>query len=270
MNERTVLKAVIFDWAGTMVDFGSCAPMGVMVETFARFGIEITIDEVRRPMGLPKRDHIRALLAMPRIGAAWQGRWDRPPSEADVDAVYDVFLPLGREAVARLSEPIPGAAEAAAAVRARGLRIGSTTGYTRDVLQPIAVAAAARGYAPEIAVCAGDVAEGRPSPLMMYKCFVELGVWPAHACVKVDDTVPGIAEGLAAGSWTVGVTDSGNLVGLPPDVWSALSEEERAERRHAAAAALRSAGAHLVIDTVADLPACLDRIEARLAAGERP
>jgi phosphonoacetaldehyde hydrolase len=165
---------------------------------------------------------------------------------------------------------IPGAVAAIAALRAQGLKIGSTTGYTRPIMAVLAPLAAAAGYVPDNLVCAGDLAAGRPSPLMMYRCFADLGVWPAAAVVKVDDTEPGIAEGIAAGCWTVGVTLTGNGVGLSAEELAALTEGERAAAREAAAAPLRAAGAHLVIDSVADLPAAVAALSARAEAGEGP
>ena len=45
------LQAVVFDWAGTVIDFGSQAPMGAFVELFRRHGVEIGIDEARVPGG---------------------------------------------------------------------------------------------------------------------------------------------------------------------------------------------------------------------------
>lgn len=264
------LKAVVFDWAGTMVDFGSRAPMGVFVEAFARFGVGIGVAEARGPMGRPKRDHVAALMAMPRIAAAWTERHGHPPGEADVDAVYEVFVPMNVAVAADYSEMIPGAIDTVHELRRRGLKIGSTTGYTREIMAKVLPRAAAAGYEPDNLVCAGDLAEGRPGPLMMYRTMADLGVYPPSAIVKVDDTAPGIAEGLAAGTWTVGVTASGNGVGLSLDEWNALPPADRRLRADLAGDALRRAGAHYLIDTVAALPGVLDEIEARMARGERP
>jgi phosphonoacetaldehyde hydrolase len=264
------LKAVVFDWAGTMVDFGSRAPMGVFVEAFARFGVGIDVAEARGPMGRPKRDHVAALMAMPRIAAAWTERHGHPPGEADVDAVYEVFVPMNVAVAADYSEMIPGAIDTVHELRRRGLKIGSTTGYTREIMAKVLPRAAAAGYEPDNLVCAGDLAEGRPGPLMMYRTMADLGVYPPSAIVKVDDTAPGIAEGLAAGTWTVGVTASGNGVGLSLDAWHALSPADRRLRADLAGDVLRRAGAHYLIDTVAALPDVLDEIEARMARGERP
>lgn len=264
------LKAVVFDWAGTIVDHGSLAPMGVFVEAFARFGVPITIEHARGPMGLPKRDHIKALMALPDVAAAWREAQRSEPDEAAIDRVYEVFVPMNVEVVPRFSTLIPGAAETVAELRARGLKIGSTTGYTREIMAPLLPLAAAQGYAPDNLVCAGDLPHGRPTPLMMYRTFVELGIWPASAVVKVDDTAPGIAEGLAAGSWTVGVAVTGNAFGLDLETTRALAPEAFEARRRSAAAELERAGAHLVIDGVTELAPVLDVLEGRLARGERP
>jgi phosphonoacetaldehyde hydrolase len=146
-------------------------------------------------------------------------------------------------------------------LRGRGLKIGSTTGYTRSIMERVLPLAAAQGYAPDNCVCADDLPEGRPGPLQMYQTFVDLAVYPPSAVLKVDDTEPGIAEGVAAGCVTVGVALSGNHVGLTPAELGALPEVEVAALRDRAGAALRAAGADHVIDTVADLPALIDQLE---------
>jgi phosphonoacetaldehyde hydrolase len=150
------------------------------------------------------------------------------------------------------------------------LKIGSTTGYVRPIMERLVPAAAAQGYEPDNLVCAGDLAEGRPGPLMMYRCFADLGVYPPRAVVKVDDTVPGIEEGRAAGTWTVGLAISGNCVGLSLQDWRLLSQAEKAAQRALATATLRAAGADYVIDSVADLLPVLDAINDRLGRGETP
>ena len=264
------LQAVVFDWAGTILDFGSCAPMGAFVKLFAQFGIDITIDEARAPMGMAKWDHIKALGTQPRIAAQWAARHGHAFSDADVDRLYEVFTPMNAASVRDYTDFIPGALEAVHAARERGLKIGSTTGYNRPIMDVVTPIAAAGGYVPDNLVCAGDLAAGRPSPLMMYRCFADLGVWPPHAVVKVDDTGVGLQEGLNAGTWAVGVSVSGNVNGLTLAEWQALDADSQQARRARATAELQAAGAHYVIDSVADLPNVLEDIERRLQAGERP
>jgi phosphonoacetaldehyde hydrolase len=264
------IAAVILDWAGTVLDHGSRAPMGAFVRAFAEFGVTISINDARGPMGMAKRDHISAVIYGPPVAAAWQKAHGRQPNEQDIDAIFAVFEPMNVASVLDHADFIPGALDALAAIKARGIRIGSTTGYTRPIMNRLAPVAAKAGYTPEIIVCAGDLPAGRPSPLMMWHAMAQMGVWPAWKIVKVDDTVPGIGEGLAAGTWTIGLSLSGNETGLGAEELAALSPSKRAAARDKAAAILRGAGAHLVIDSIADLPTALAEIEKRIAAGERP
>ena len=265
-----MLKGLILDWAGTVVDHGSRAPMGAFVRAFGAFGVAISVADARGPMGMAKRDHIRLVTRAPAVDAAWRARHGQAASEADIDAIMAVFEPMNVASVKHHADIIPGALEALADARRRGLRIGSTTGYTRPIMAELMPLAAARGYAPEVVVCAGDLAEGRPAPLMMWHAMAALGVWPAATVVKVDDTPPGIGEGLNAGTWTIGLALTGNICGLSADELALLPEAEKAIVRVRAAAEMNAAGAHMVIDSIADLPAALDAIEARMARGERP
>jgi phosphonoacetaldehyde hydrolase len=265
-----IIKAVVFDWAGTMIDHGSLAPMGAFVKVFSDFGVAITVAEARQPMGMPKWDHIKALLTQSDIMARWSKAQGAPPTDRDVDRVFEIFVPLNASVVTDYADLIPGVLEAHAALRGRGIKIGSTTGYTRSIMERLLPAAAAQGLVTDNLVCAGDTPEGRPSPQMMYRCFLDLGVWPAARVVKVDDTEVGIEEGLAAGSWTVGVALSGNAAGLSRADLEALNEAERSDIRARAAGKLLRCGAHFVIDSVAGLLPVIDEIEGRLTRGERP
>jgi len=269
-HRKSSLRAVVLDWAGTVIDFGSLAPMGAFVEVFARYGVEISVTEARGPMGLPKWDHIKALGTVPRIAAAWEFAQGAPFSDEDVDELYDVFTPMNAESVKQHAQLIPGVIEMVGALRARGLAIGSTTGYNRAVMEVMMPLAAAQGFTPDNVVCAGDLSGGRPTPLMMYRTFADLGVWPPDAVLKVDDTAPGIVEGLAAGTWTVGIIASGNGVGLSLAQWNETSELERNALRATAGKALLDAGAHTVIDTVADLLPVITHIETMRAANATP
>lgn len=264
------LAAVVFDWAGTVVDFGSHAPMGAFVRLFERHGIEISIEEARRPMGLPKWQHIEAMLQQPRIADAWFGRHGRAPDRADIDRLYEEFTPMSAEAAREHATLIPGVLDLVATLRSRGIRIGTTTGYNRAVMEAVVPAAAAQGFVPDNVVCAGDVAENRPSPLGMYRCFLDLEVWPAWRVLKVDDTVPGLLEGRHAGCWTAGVTASGNAMGLSLAEWRALGDDERSDRMALAGAELRVASPGFLVPTVAALLPVIDEIEDRLRRGIRP
>ncbi|MEO0497441.1 MAG: phosphonoacetaldehyde hydrolase [Pseudomonadota bacterium] len=253
----TDFKAVIFDWAGTMVDFGSFAPMAAFVDVFGKFGVEVSQADARAPMGMAKIDHIRAMLSDPQTALKWQDEHGRPWGEDDVRAIYDVFVPLNEDVAARHATLVPGAKEAVDRLRSLGMKIGSTTGYTRSIMDRILPVAAEQGYTPDNLVCSDDGFEGRPSPLGMYKCFVDLGVYPPNTVIKVDDTVPGIQEGKAAGCLTIGVALSGNYVAKTASELACMPDAEVNALRNLATAKLITAGADTVVDTVADLPTIL-------------
>jgi phosphonoacetaldehyde hydrolase len=267
---RGPVQAVIFDWAGTTVDFGSLAPVAAFTRLFAAQGIDLGLDEARGPMGTEKREHIRQLCALPRIAAAWRDLYGESPDEATIDRLYQAFVPLQVAAIRDSAQLIPRCREVVAALRGRGIRIGANTGYSREMLEALAEAAADQGYRPDSSVCATEVPRGRPFPHMSLKNAIELEVETLQACVKVDDTAPGIEEGLNAGMWTIAVAVSGNEVGLALDDWEALTPTEQQRRRVAAYSQLRASGAHYVMDTIADLLPYIERIERRLACGERP
>jgi phosphonoacetaldehyde hydrolase len=264
------LKAVIFDWAGTTVDYGCFAPVAVFIEVFKRQGVSITIQQARAPMGLEKKDHIRAIASQQQVAADWLIAHGKPVSEADIDAMYHASIDIQRACVANYADLIPGTLETVQNCRARGLKIGSSTGYSRGVMNALLPVAAERGYTPDAALCPNDVPAGRPFPWMMYENAIQLGVYPMSAIVKVGDTLPDIEEGLNAGVWTISVTETGNELGLTAQEVAALDETILANRLEAIENRFRQAGAHYVVRTIADVPLILDEIEMRLRAGDKP
>ena len=270
--KQQALEAVIFDWAGTIVDFGSFAPTQIFVDAFrTAFDFALSLDEARGPMGLGKWQHIEALGRHPAVHARWLAQFGRAMAEADIRHIYDTFIPLQQERVGQHSALIPGALEAVTQLRHAGFKIGSTTGYPRAVMNVLMPLAAAQGYTPDYAVCADDLEAGaRPGPWMALDCVQHLRINAVRYCVKVDDTAPGIEEGVNAGMWTVGLALSGSPAGLTLQDYRSASAEQLQAVRQRVSAELRAAGAHYVIDTVADLPALVAQIQTRVARGDIP
>lgn len=264
------IRAVIFDWAGTAVDHGSLAPVRVLQEVFARRGVAISEEEARRDMGVLKKDHIRKILFAPDVSARWRAAAGHLASEADVESMFATFVPLQLECLPKYSTVIDGVADTVAQLRKRGIKIGSSTGYTRAMLDLVQEVARKQGYAPECAVAPDDVGAGRPHPWMIFANAIRLQIEPLAAIVKIGDTPVDIEEGLCAGVWTIGVARTGNMVGLSVKDFAALGAAERASRLEKARSQLAAAGAHEVIDAVADCAPALDKIEARLRNGDRP
>ena len=259
----TRIQAAIFDWAGTTVDYGSLAPMRVFVEIFKRRGVEIAIEEARGPMGRAKHEHIAEVCKVPRVASRWREVHGREPGEADVLAMYEEFLPLQKSVLGDGWDLIPGVIETMATLRGRGIRIGSTTGYTRALMEVVAPRAARLGYAPDCLVCSDDVKAGRPAPWMNFRAAELLGVFPPSSIVAVDDTPVGIEAARNGGMWAVGVARTGNEFGTTQADADELELQDPAgyKRRLAIATEiLQRAGAHFVIDGITELPAVIDAI----------
>ena len=263
----TRVQAVVLDWAGTTVDFGSVAPVYTLQKVFAQAGIALENEQTRRDMGLPKKEHIRAILALPEVGMAWEARHGRPASDADVEALYQQFVPLQLSCLAEHAVLIPGVREAVQCCRDRGFKIGSTTGYTRAMLEVLLELSAQAGYIPDCSMAPEDVGAGRPHPFMLYEIAVRLKVYPMSAIVKIGDTPADIYEALNAGCWAIGVAGTGNRIGISRGEFEGMPGADREIRLTQSRAELQNAGAHYVIDTLSEIPALLDTIDLRLGAG---
>ncbi len=271
MSERLrYLKAVIFDWAGTTVDYGSCAPAAVFQRLFRERGIDITAQQAREPMGMAKREHIATIGRMPSVHNAWLGKYGKTIDELDIDAMYRDFLPMQKEVLDKHATLIPGAAAAIEKCRSLGLKIGSSTGYTHELMQVVSAAAKQQGYVPECVICAEDAPRGRPAPYLLFEAAKQMDVYPMWSIVNVDDTPVGVEAGRHAGCWTVGVTLSGNCVGLSQSELQQRSESEIEQLCAAADKKLRDAGAHFTVRSIAELPELLRKIESLAAQGKLP
>lgn len=264
------LEAVIFDWAGTTVDFGSLAPVRAIMELFARERVPINDADARRDMGIFKKDHIRRVLDAPHVEAAWLSQYGKPPTETDVEDLFAKFIPLQLEVLEEHSRLILSAGHIAQNLKSRGLRIASTTGYTRPMLEVLLASAAEQGYRPEISLCPDDTGGGRPLPWMCLRIALEFQLSSTAAAAKVGDAISDIEEALNAGMWAVGVAGTGNEIGLSAEDFAALPESERDFRLARARERLQVAGAHYVVDSVAAIEPVIERIDERLSAGERP
>jgi phosphonoacetaldehyde hydrolase len=261
MPPTTPIRLVVADLAGTTIDFGSSAPAGVFVEVFARHGVAITLAEARGPMGTAKRDHIQSLAALERVADAWVAAHGRPFTEADLDRLYAEFIPLQLESLPKFDELIPGTLEAVAALRHAGIAVAVTTGYDAAMTAVVLEAARRQGFVPDAAVCAAEVAAGRPAPWMIFRALEKTGIWPPAAVVAVGDTLADVEAARNAGVWAVGVTATGNMLGLTRSEHDALDAGRRADLLMAAGERMMAAGAHAVVSHIGDLPGILAALE---------
>lgn len=256
------LRAVILDWAGTVVDYGSRAPVAALQSVFTPAGVPVTVAEARESMGIAKKAHIRSILEIERVRTAWISRHGAPPSETDVNTLYERFIPNQIQVLADYSELIPGVRDAVVRMRSRGLKIGTTTGYNRAMLNYLLERAAAQNFTPDCAFCPDDAGAGRPLPWMCYLAAIRLEVYPMAAMLKIGDTPADIEEGRNAGMWTIGITRTGNEIGLTEQEWARLAGVDQERMLRSAERRLLDAGAHFTAPSVAECGPLLDQIEA--------
>ena len=276
-NIRTYLgpvKAVILDWSGTVSDKYVIAPAVVFRDVFASKGITVSMKEARAPMGLRKDLHIRAMLMdNTRIQNAWTKRFGSPPCDTDVQALFEDFIPLQLNCLEKYGEIIPGARKAIETMRKEyNIKIGSTTGFIRPMVDILEREANKQGVFFDCTVAGDEVTTGfRPTPHMVYKNLDLLGIYPISSVIKVDDTVGGVGEGLHAGCWAVGVSKYSNYMNINSlDEAKALSKNALIARNKISKKKLLDAGAHYVIDSLAELPEIIDIINCKLQRGETP
>ena len=247
-------EAVIFDWAGTTVDYGCFAPVQAFLDAFHEYGIDPTMEEVRGPMGMLKIDHIRTMLQGERISALWRDKYGRDWTEKDVQDVYELSEKKILEILPDFADPKPYVTETVASLRELGMKIGSTTGYTDEMMSIVVPKAKELGYEPDCWFSPNAVGNyGRPYPYMIFKNMETLGLSDVRAVIKVGDTVSDIREGIHAGMKTVGIVEGSSVLGLSKGEFDALTEKEQREQYERAEKIYKEAGADYVIRDIRGL-----------------
>ncbi len=270
---KGTVKAVILDWSGTTIDPYVMAPAVVFVDLFKKFKVPISMSEAREPMGLRKDLHIKALTEMPDIRQRWYEEYGKDPTQGDVDTMFKQFIPMQLKCLSAYTKLLPDTLYTVNRLRKEfDIKIGSTTGFTREMVNLIAKDTAKQGYVPNASVAGDDVLNGaRPGPHMVHKNMDLLNIETIQSVVKVDDTVSGVGEGLNAGCWTVGIARWSNYMDIDSlDQEKHLTKEELQYKLDKTRGILGRAGSHYVIDTLKELPDVVKNINERLNRGESP
>jgi phosphonoacetaldehyde hydrolase len=270
---RGKVKGLVLDWSGTTADAYVLAPAVVFVDVFKKHGVEISMLEARGPMGLRKDLHIKALTEVPEIRDRWKAVHGKDPDQGDIDRMFADFVPMQLECLRQYTDLLPGVAATTQKLQKDyGIKIGSSTGFVRSMVDILEEDAKKQGYAPDASVAGDEVEHGaRPKPFMVYRNLDMMDVHPIQSVVKVDDTVSGIGEALEAGCWGVGIARYSNYMNVNSfDEAKSLPDEEMQRRLALTREILRKAGAHYVIDEFTQLPEVIDDVNERLARGEKP
>lgn len=253
------IEAVIFDWAGTTVDYGCFAPVRAFIEVFEEYGISPTIDETRKPMGMLKWDHIKTMMSMPRINELWIAKYGRNFTDEDIDEMHDKFTDKLMGILHNYGNPKPYVVETIEKLRERNIKIGSTTGYTDEMMEIVTKVAKEQGYEPDCWFSPNSTKNiGRPYPFMIFKNMEELKVSSVQNVIKVGDTISDILEGKNAGVLTVGIIEGSSEMALTEEEYITLSDEERRREIEKITKRYKEAGADFVIMNMKELVNLVD------------
>ena len=215
-------------------------------------------------MGMLKLDHTKALLDLPRVREQFRSHYNRDVEEKDICALYECFEKSVFSTLKDYVKLNPYVRESIESLRARGLKIGSTTGYTKAMMDIILPLAKDQGYIPDFCIASDELGYGRPYPYMMYENARKLGIYPMSAIVKVGDTIVDMQEGKNAGCACIGVVLGSSLLGLSQSEVASLPKEELQARKNAVRVQLYEAGADRVIDDFSELEASVCDLDSKL------
>jgi phosphonoacetaldehyde hydrolase len=255
------IEAVIFDWAGTTVDYGCFAPVRAFIEVFEEYGIRPTIHETRKPMGMLKWDHIKTMMSMPRINNLWEEKYYRDFTDKDIDEMHEKFAEKLMGILNNYANPKPFVLDTMKKLRERNIKIGSTTGYTDDMMSIVTRVAKENGYEPDCWFSPTSTNNvGRPYPFMIFKNLETLKVSSVKNVIKVGDTVSDILEGKNAGVITVGIIEGSSELALNEEEYNKLSSEEKIAINEEVTQRYKKAGADFVIKDIKELINLIDYI----------
>lgn len=208
------IKLAVFDFSGTTTGSGVISVVEAMITTFKTMGITITEEEARLPMGKHKKVHIGLICEMQSVKDKWHTVHNKYPDNLDVNVLFDHFQPIQLDMIDRYETIIPGTIEALTEIKSMNIDRGSSTGFTREMVNRILEKNKELIDVMPYTCAANEVNKARPYPFMIHKNMEHYGIENPHNVVKIDDTEDGMREGFNAGTWTIGVIDHSSNMGL--------------------------------------------------------
>ncbi|KRM61253.1 (2-aminoethyl)phosphonate--pyruvate aminotransferase [Paucilactobacillus vaccinostercus DSM 20634] len=255
------IQAVVFDWAGTTVDYGSRAPIIAFQRAFARFGIGLSEATIRTDVGLDKIKHVEKILKQPVNWQQWQTQHPEVNLEAAVELVYAQFQTEVAQVIGETAILKPGMKALINYLNQHHLQIATTSGYTESMVAQNLKMTARQGYQPEINITSEQTdLIGRPQAAMLNLAMKKMHIDDPQTVIKIGDTVNDILEGKNAHTISVGVVEGSNVIGLSAAEFDELSELQRQEYCRTARKTFEDAGADFTVDTMADLIPLIDQL----------
>lgn len=262
-NSHSPIKLVIFDWAGTTVDYGCFAPLIPFINAFKKYHLKLTTAQARGPMGMLKIDHIKTLFQLDSIKQQFLAHYKRDVTNKDINLIYQEFEQQVFAVIPEFTTPIPNVVTVINQIQAMGIHIGSTTGYTKEMMQIVAPLATNQGYTPEYIITSSEVVCGRPYPYMIFYNMMHFKIQNSYAVIKVGDTIVDIKEGLNANCISIGIIEGSSELGLSLEEFNLLNLQEKTAKCQEVRYKMYQAGAHFVLDNIIELPMLLNSLNSR-------
>lgn len=268
MTNRS-LKGLILDVAGTFIDFGSMAPTDALLNSFSKFGLKLTNEEVRYGMGLLKIDHTNAIFSQQSVIKKWLKVYKRPVEAKDIQDVYAQIEIELKSIVKNYCEPINGIYELKEYAKNNNIKIGTTTGYTQEMMDIIIPELTEKNLIMDTMVNPSMVQAGRPHPWMIYENMKNMGIYPTYDMIKIGDTFADIDEGRNAGMWVIALT-TGNELGITFEKYLKLEEPLLNKKNKDIKNKFLEYGAHYVCDGIWDVIPTIQLIKNKISNNEYP
>lgn len=222
-----MIELVVLDMAGTTVDEHGDV-YRALEESVKATGATVNAADLQAWMGADKTEAIAALMELGGITA----------DPAVVARQFGEFRALlAQFYAANPPVALPGVEDALRELKSRGIKVGLTTGFSRDVAAPILETLGwgiGEGELLDAVVTSDEVAAGRPAPYLIHRVMEATGVHNVRNVIAGGDTVVDLLAGHNAGVRPLGV-----LTG-------ALDREQLEAHPH-----------EWVLDGVKDLPAVI-------------
>jgi phosphonatase-like hydrolase len=196
------IELVVFDIAGTTVkDEGEIA--AAFQKAMEIYGHTVAVEKINALMGYKKNEAIRMLLE------EYEANGDKTTQE-HIDNIHSHFLQEMLQHYSTVPElhPLPNAEKVFGHLQKLNIKIGLTTGFSKEITDVIMDRLGwTKNNIVNAVVSSNEVTAGRPHPYMIEELMHRTSVSDASKIIKVGDTEVDVHEGKNAGCrFSIGVT----------------------------------------------------------------
>jgi phosphonoacetaldehyde hydrolase len=261
------IKLLVGDFSGTIIDRYSLAPITAFQNAFKKHNINISNAEIRKYMGLKKREHIEHVLKTSNISVnnklvdQYYNEFESELKNLLINyPSYTQLLPYTKETIQYLK------------ICNKNLKFGITTGFPKNMIPPITKSLHIQDFEWMInsIVAADEVPHSRPHADGINKIMKQYNITNPHEVIKIGDTPADMAEGLNAGAYTIGLVKYNNKMGEAVDNINDDKSRMDAKLLKDAYYDLEKVRPHFVIHDIRKLPTVFGMIEYRKLTQKNP